>query len=374
MFDFVHESRYKDILDRDYNEVLKCLEVGAFKSVVVMSGSIIESVFIEYFINNLPQNKTKSQVSKLPLAGLIELAEEVGLISDKIKNLSSVIRDYRNYVHPAKEVRTEEFIDEETANIAFSLLKLTLKSINKKQSTLYGKTADQLFKKIQSDKSVLPIFDKLLDKLNEHEKGKLLRLFVDGYIDEYLSYSGNSDYPYIRTDREFAIKCLSMLKPKVDEVYIQEHLKQLEGEVEHGAPMRAVVLFDFFGEYLHLVGEETKEVILDYIYSVISINSDYGHEDVNLVLLDEKDLYVHLRLHNSIEKYQSKYNNIILSLIRDAINCHNKGYYFGLYKKMVLEVDNEKLDDFLQQNLTTDEYDRFFGNNNVEVDVDDLPF
>ena len=64
------------------------------------------------------------------LGSLIERANAEKLIDDKHKNSSSDIKDYRNLIHPGREVRLKEKFDYNTASFSFSALKLILKKLN----------------------------------------------------------------------------------------------------------------------------------------------------------------------------------------------------------------------------------------------------
>ena len=128
-FDFVSDDKFRSILERDFAELQVCLNNNAVKSVLVLSGSIIEAILLEYFINNIPTNMNKNQVLKLTFANLINEAHTEGLISSISKDLSSVIRNYRNLIHPGKEVRTQETYDYETGAVSLHLVKIILKEI-----------------------------------------------------------------------------------------------------------------------------------------------------------------------------------------------------------------------------------------------------
>ena len=131
-FEFINDKKFKEILLRDYEELMKCHEIRATKSVLILCGSIIEAILTEYFVESLPAGKAKEDVLKMTLGRLLETAENEGIISLKIKKLSSIIQDYRNLIHPGREIRKNEDFSNDDAEIAISLLKIIINPIKRK--------------------------------------------------------------------------------------------------------------------------------------------------------------------------------------------------------------------------------------------------
>ena len=84
-FDFIADQNYKTLLIRDFKELKSCVEHKASKSVLILSGSIIETLLLEYFTHNRPEGITKTQLLRKNLEDLIEYAVDVNLISVKSK-------------------------------------------------------------------------------------------------------------------------------------------------------------------------------------------------------------------------------------------------------------------------------------------------
>lgn len=47
-FDFISDDNFRNILQRDFEELNKCIEIKASKSVLILSGSIIEAILTDY--------------------------------------------------------------------------------------------------------------------------------------------------------------------------------------------------------------------------------------------------------------------------------------------------------------------------------------
>ncbi|MBK8702805.1 MAG: hypothetical protein IPN33_03765 [Saprospiraceae bacterium] len=104
-FDFIADQKFRNILARDFKELEQCIENKTSKSVLILSGSIIRATLLEFFIHNPPSGKTKDQILKMGLSDLINEAESFGLISSRSKELSTVVRNYRNLIHAGLEIR-----------------------------------------------------------------------------------------------------------------------------------------------------------------------------------------------------------------------------------------------------------------------------
>lgn len=128
-FEFVNDETFQIILERDYEEVQKCLETKSSKSILVLSGSIVEALLSDYFIENLPFGQTQTTILSATLFELLDFAEAVGIITKSEKNLATVIKEYRNLIHPGREVRKNEQFDFETAQLAFQILNLLIRKI-----------------------------------------------------------------------------------------------------------------------------------------------------------------------------------------------------------------------------------------------------
>ena len=104
---------------------------------------------------------------------LIDLAKEAKLISQSTKDLSSVIKNYRNLIHPGREIRKSETFDFDTAVVAKSLLNIIVKEIRENYLNNLGYSAKDLISKLQNDALSQTIFEKLLTKVHKSEKSKL---------------------------------------------------------------------------------------------------------------------------------------------------------------------------------------------------------
>lgn len=116
-FTFIQNSDLKNIIERDYRELsLILFPSGAWKSTVVMAGSILEAILHDCLTSDAAikskalaaKNAPKKDLTKgeWSLHDLIQVAVELKLLpSDRADAIDTILRDYRNFVHPMKEVR-----------------------------------------------------------------------------------------------------------------------------------------------------------------------------------------------------------------------------------------------------------------------------
>jgi ABC-type antimicrobial peptide transport system permease subunit len=123
-FNFIIDKDLKSIIERDYAEFNNILiPDNAWKSSVVLAGSILEAILYDvlenpkYYTTAMAAKKTPKDKSgtlidlktkEWKLFALIEVSEEIGLLpSAKSKAIDQILRDYRNFVHPKKEIRSQ---------------------------------------------------------------------------------------------------------------------------------------------------------------------------------------------------------------------------------------------------------------------------
>ncbi|MFA5871068.1 MAG: hypothetical protein WC842_04290 [Candidatus Paceibacterota bacterium] len=99
-FDFIKNKKLKSLLQRDYRTAKECLKYKLWKPCIILYGSIIEAVIIEF------SSKSSSYYDALGIA------KDKKLITEKDYFKIQMIRDLRNYVHLHKELKEESDINE----------------------------------------------------------------------------------------------------------------------------------------------------------------------------------------------------------------------------------------------------------------------
>lgn len=121
-FPFVRDPQLREIVARDYRELsTKLLPSEAWKSSVVLAGSILESILLDQLTvsddvrtralscRSAPRDRTGTVLSleSWKLHSMISVATEIGILPEaRSRTVDQVLRDFRNFVHPKKEIRS----------------------------------------------------------------------------------------------------------------------------------------------------------------------------------------------------------------------------------------------------------------------------
>lgn len=190
-FDFIARAPFRESLEADYAEMERCMAAKAYKSVQVLAGSIIEALLIDYLVDTNDPPRSGKDPHRLDLAEAVEICKAENVLSERSADLSSVIRSYRNLIHPGRTVRLDEpQPTDETAGIAVALVSLIVREVAKVRRNHFGLTADQLLSKIVRDSNALSILRHLLQDTSQRERERLL---VDLLPEKYMELKSRSE-------------------------------------------------------------------------------------------------------------------------------------------------------------------------------------
>ena len=175
-FDFVADEEFRRVLESDKGEMRRCAESKAWKAVHVLAGSVIEAVLLDYLVSEGHLDKESSL--KKDLGSAIEMAAKESIISEKVSELSSAVKEYRNLVHAGRSIRTSEIPNANSAHIVMNVLEMILADIGSRKRLNYGYTAEQVVSKIERDPSAGGILKHLVKDLNERETKRLLQEII----------------------------------------------------------------------------------------------------------------------------------------------------------------------------------------------------
>jgi len=130
-----NDKRMQSILSRRWDEIEKCVGNDVRTASMVLMGSMLEALILAK-INNIQDKASIFKLKKTPidqksgkakdirdwtLTNYIDVAHELGWIRPLTKDLSVVIKDYRNYIHPAKEYSHGLVIEGEDINLMWKI-------------------------------------------------------------------------------------------------------------------------------------------------------------------------------------------------------------------------------------------------------------
>lgn len=130
----IQDSEMRTLLQRDIWECAIAVVAKQDKMATIMSGSITEALLmlklkecgiLKYDISPINQGKKALNypINEMGLNELLYVADQEGILDKNSYHLGHYIRNYRNVVHPAKELRMIEEVSHENVMTMWSILK-----------------------------------------------------------------------------------------------------------------------------------------------------------------------------------------------------------------------------------------------------------
>ena len=132
----IPDTEMQAILNRRWNETSACIDVGSHLAATVMMGAMLEALLLSranrvsdksklFRAKSCPKDKRSKSLplSKWTLKNYIDVGHELGWIRRSAKDISVVLRDYRNYIHPAKELSHGVRIEREDSEMFWLVFK-----------------------------------------------------------------------------------------------------------------------------------------------------------------------------------------------------------------------------------------------------------
>ncbi len=121
------KKAFRIILERDLNELFLNYLMGNHKAVVVMSGSLVETLLIYHCekkkVAQVTYDRHQRQISKklyeADLGDLLDYFEQNRILSDLLVHMGNISRISRNFIHPGEELREAEHLSHSKAEMCF---------------------------------------------------------------------------------------------------------------------------------------------------------------------------------------------------------------------------------------------------------------
>lgn len=131
----VPDAKMQKILENRWDEIIKCLKCNIPLAATIMMGGLLEALFLArtnklvdkspvFKAKTAPRNKETQQtlpLDKWMLSSYIEVGAELGWIRRPAKDIGIVLRDYRNFIHPERELSTGFTPDQEDAALFWQI-------------------------------------------------------------------------------------------------------------------------------------------------------------------------------------------------------------------------------------------------------------
>lgn len=115
----------KNIVDDDLIEIQHCINIQAYKSAIILSGSVLEAVLIDWLSEINQKNYLASDID-FSLFDMIKELDRKGYFDRGITDAAHNIRKQRNLVHPKEYLNSKIRLDKKTIIKTISELKIIL--------------------------------------------------------------------------------------------------------------------------------------------------------------------------------------------------------------------------------------------------------
>lgn len=122
---FVFDERMRKILGRDYAELQRLDPRVSLKSVIVLSGGIIEGLLFDAVVAS--RKWSFEEACQKRLQDMVVQARTKNIITED--RLTEVTRKYRNLIHPGREVKDGMVFEESDALVAKSAVDIVIREV-----------------------------------------------------------------------------------------------------------------------------------------------------------------------------------------------------------------------------------------------------
>ncbi len=112
----VSDQRFGAVLRKRLDEAHQCWQNGAFLAAVIMLGSLLEGVLLDFARSRYDSNVRDN------LSSLITLAGKEGWLTMDVVEYAHVLRNHRNLVHPNKQHTEGHNPDTDTVRISWNVV------------------------------------------------------------------------------------------------------------------------------------------------------------------------------------------------------------------------------------------------------------
>lgn len=272
LFAFVKDARLNKAAIRDFQELNICAQHGATKATMILGGSIVEAVLLDHL--KRPRRKSKAEATystiyhgkskKLSDMGLDELLKVAGSMNllppDAIK-LCDLVKDYRNLVHPGRELRFPATVDSDRSQLVGHLVRIVVKGLSQRDISEGEYGAEHVVAALINDENATNIIDHLVTSLSLRERNKLLLI-----LSRTLTGIDIAEVPLWA--KESLRKCYRMAHQKTDDTSRRRVLINLIDAMKRGEDDTVRSLFEncFDAADVALLQDNEQLLVFDYYF------------------------------------------------------------------------------------------------------------
>src|SRR5260370_21418862 len=245
------------------------MQVGAWKAVHVLAGSIIEAVLVDYLFAIGYHKEDHLRVS---LERAITICKQEGILSEKTEHIAHAIQSYRKLRHPGRSIRLGETADESGAKVAHGLVDMVVSEVAANKQRKFGYTAEQIVKKIINDSSTVAILGHLLTQVTERERERLLIANIpEAYIQVWSDPQWDEEEEAPRDNILKSLSaCYRAVYKKAAEATRKKAAEQTVKIIKEGdqATARLYLTHFFRGTDPQYLSSEEVQLVKQYLFSI----------------------------------------------------------------------------------------------------------
>ena len=135
----IKSKKIKDIFIRDYNELVFNYLTNQQKTVVLMSGTLVELLLL-YILNKkkiikykVGSKQREKKIVEMDITEMLEVCDKEKLVQNTPKKFIDGLKHFRNFIHPGKELREKTLeLDKSTIELSFNIVNWLILNIDLK--------------------------------------------------------------------------------------------------------------------------------------------------------------------------------------------------------------------------------------------------
>ncbi len=135
----IKPKKIKNIFIRDYNELVFNYLTNQQKTVVLMSGTLVELLLlfilkkkkiVKYKVGS---NQKEKKIVEMDITEMLEVCDKEKLVQNTPKKFIDGLKHFRNFIHPGKELREKTLeLDKSTIELSFNIVNWLILNIDLK--------------------------------------------------------------------------------------------------------------------------------------------------------------------------------------------------------------------------------------------------
>lgn len=134
-FTFIRDDQLRRHLSNDWGEAKRAFDAGCWKSVVLLCGAVMEGVLHDALAPTGTCFDQWERTKRKRLLDLVREAEQRGVVRGGLARMIDGLREFRNLVHPARQLELDAPVGMHEAQIAVNCTELLLKARTKQAAS-----------------------------------------------------------------------------------------------------------------------------------------------------------------------------------------------------------------------------------------------